>query len=182
MDQAITIEISLEQTLNDILAECNLIGKNMGEEASAQLQADIKSPDNPETRSILCRAHTEAFGNVKLACHRYITMGRVEDDNRLERLVSSVDTDQETGEVTAVHYEKVELVLKIPDFNIAVTDALKNHIHKYIVDYVMWRFLQNQADAKCAEYKKLADEEDYPNIEHDLTIRNRFTLRKPHWY
>ena len=181
MDKLIAIEIRLEQTLNDILAECNLIGKNMGEEASAQLQADIKSPDNPETRSILCRAHTEAFGNVKLACHRYITMGRVEDDNRLERLVSSVDTDQQ-GNVTAVHYETVTLELKIPDFNVAVTDALKNHIHKYIVDYVMWRFLQNQADVKCAEYKKLAEEDDYPAIEHDLTIRDRFTSRKPHWY
>lgn len=177
MDKKITIDIYLEQTLNDILAECNLIGKNLGETVNDELSADIKSPDDAETHSIICRAHTEAFGNVKLACCRYLSYGRVEDDNKLERLahVKTVDGKE------VVEYEVVTLELKIPDFNIAVTDALKNYIHKYIVDYVMWRFLQNQSDPKCAEYKKLADEEDYPNIEKTLSIRDRFISRKPAW-
>jgi len=186
MDKTISITIYLEQTCNDILAECNLIGKNLGETANAQLQADIKSPDSAETRSIICRAHTEALGNVKLACHRYLMSGRTEDDNKLERLAFQrgtglVDpvTYEETQEVV---WEHVDLTLKIPDFDTAVTDALKNHIHKYIVDYVMWRFLQNQSDAKCVEYKKLADEEDYPMIEHDLTIREKFTSRTPQFF
>lgn len=221
MNRNIEITIYLEQTCNDILAECNLIGKNLGENASAELQADIKSPDSPETRSIICRAHTEALGNVKLACHRYLMSGRTEDENRLERLATPVVsyTKEEDGvvytytpvregqwrkwhrigdviindgivytipsgatEIITPEYEKVELNLSIPDFDTAVTDALKNHIHKYIVDYVMWRFLQNQANEKCYEYKKLADEEDYPNIVNDLTIRERFVNRTPQFY
>ncbi len=178
MDKKITITIDLEQTCNDILAECNLIGNNLGEEANSQLEADIKSPGGAATRSIICRAHTEAWGNVKLACHRYVRTGRTEDDNRLERLAYiKKETGEDGKEVETVVYEKLTLDLRIPDFNTAVTDALKNHIHKYMVDYVMWRFLQNQADTKCGEYKKLAEEEDYPNIENDLTIRDNFVRR-----
>lgn len=226
MDKFITIDIHLEQTVHDLLVECNLIGKNAVDAANYELQADIMTPDDAQTKSIICRAHTEAFGNVKLACRRYMTTGRTEDENKLERLVAHVyykkvydnsgtittytpywyngnvmwlpktgDTEgtpvptsslpagaEDTEEVGLVEYETVELAMNIPNFDTAVTDALKNHIHKYIVDYVMWRFLQNQADEKCAEYKKLADEEDYPNIEHDLTCRDRFIKRKSQFF
>lgn len=183
MDKQIQIEISLEQTVHDLLVECNLIGKNMVDAANFELQADIKSPDDPETRSIICRAHTEAWGNVKLACRRYLTTGRLEDDNRLERLVDP-DTivRDEDGNVTSFSYESLLLDLSIPSFDTAVTDALKNHIHKYMVDYVMWRFLQNQHDDKCGEYKKLADEEDYPNIVRDLSCRDRFIHRTAQFF
>lgn len=168
----IDITIYIQQTVHDLLVECNLIGKNMVDAANYELQADIKSPDDPETKSIICRAHTEAFGNVKLACRRYLTKGRQDDDNQLERLCSPSSSSSD------VDWEEVVLTLDIPNFDLAVTDALKNHIHKYIVDYVMWRFLQNQHDDKCAEYKKLADEEDYPNIVRDLSCRDRFIHRK----
>ena len=227
MDKSITIDIYLEQTVHDILVECNLIGKNMVDAANKDLQADIMTPDDKQTKSIICRAHTEAFGNVKLACRRYLTTGRLEDDNKLERLAKSASYNQKQGKkqgqwvavwkyqgmevwkdgstykavvddavvsgatdsnVTAVNgsasdveYEVVTLELLIPNFDIAVTDALKNHIHKYVVDYVMWRFLQNQADEKCSEYKKLADDEDYVNIERDLTCRDRFVNRQAQW-
>lgn len=191
MDRNITITINLGQTVHDLLVECNLIGKNLVDAANYELQADIKSPDDPETRSIICRAHTEAFGNVKLACRRYLLKGRIEDDNKLERLGVQVDStdpdyadippaDQSTG--LKWKWDEVDLGMKIPNFDTAVTDALKNHIHKYIVDYVMWRFLQNQQDDKCGEYKKLADEEDLPNIVKDLSCRDRFIHRTPQFF
>lgn len=228
----ISIDILLQQTINDLLVECNLIGKNMVDKANQQLMAEIMTPDDPETKSIICRAHSEAIGDVKKACRRYMKTGRISDSNVLERLHSSTNThtvnvqvvvdnvykdlykyqdiqvykvssnnykavsdgntvsgatDSNVEQVTktvvdSVEYAVVPLEMDIPNWDIAVTDALKNHIHKYIVDYVMWRFLQNQADEKCAEYKKLADEEDYPNIEHDLTCRDRFTRRQAQFY
>lgn len=191
MDRNITITINLGQTVHDLLVECNLIGKNLVDAANYELQADIKSPDDPETRSIICRAHTEAFGNVKLACRRYLLKGRIEDDNKLERLGVLVDSDDPdfadlppTDQSTDLKWkwDEVDLDMKIPNFDTAVTDALKNHIHKYIVDYVMWRFLQNQQDDKCGEYKKLADEEDLPNIVKDLSCRDRFIHRTPQFF
>ena len=52
-------------------------------------------------------------------------------------------------------------------------------IHKFVVDYVMSRFLQDQVADKAGEYKKLATDEDYPNIISDLNSRERYTMRVP---
>lgn len=113
-----------------------------------------------------------------MACQRYLGKGRDTDSNDLERLVASSEKDSD-GNVTSVVYEKIKIELLIPNFNTAVTDHLKSMIHKFVVDYVMERFLQDQVADKAAEYKKLAVEEDYPNIISDLNSRERYTMRVP---
>lgn len=225
MERTITIELRLKETTDDVVAACNMISKNLGEAASEELKSDIASPYDVESRSIICRAHTEAFGNLKYKAMKYLTTGRTEDDNRLERLVRSSSTvttpnntfststayeagdkcvyqskawefvtDKSAGswdanvvkeisfktEVTAT-FETVTLVMKIPNFNTSATDALKNFAHKYIVDYVMWRFLQNQANDKAGEYKELADKEDLVNFEQALLAREKMGNASPTW-
>jgi hypothetical protein len=71
------------------------------------------------------------------------------------------------------------MLLEIPNFNVSVTDHLKSCIHKYIVDYVMGRFLQDLVADKAGEYKQLADAEDYPMIVSALNAREKYTMRKP---
>ena len=225
MERTIVIELRLKETTDDILAACNMISKNLGDAASEELKSDIASPYDPESRSIICRAHTEAFGNLKYKAMKYLTTGRTEDDNRLERLVSSSSTettpnntfssstayqagdkcvynskawefvtDKSAGAwdaekvreisfttTTQATFETVTLVMKIPNFNTSATDALKNFAHKYIVDYVMWRFLQNQANDKAGEYKDLADNEDLKNFELALHARERMGNLSPTW-
>lgn len=214
----ITLTFSLEQVCNDILAKCNLISKGIHDDALADIKADIASPDSDETRSIICRAVTEAFGNVKVACQRWLTTGRTTDNNNLERLVKKVTfnytytpsggsettieiykdgstwkkaTDDsafnETVDETAlveksIEYESIVLALAIPNFNTAVTDGLKSHCHKYVVDYTMARFLQDQLADKSAEYNKVAEEDDMPRITEDLNAREEFGKRKPTFY
>ena len=99
MKKRITLCFDLGQICNDILVKCNLIGKSVKDEAAEDIKASILTPDDPETRSIINRAMTEAFGRVKTACQRYLTIGRTEDDNRLERLVKSVVYAKEPVEV-----------------------------------------------------------------------------------
>ena len=182
----ITLTFSLEQVCNDILAKCNLISKGMKDEAMADIRADIASPDSDETRSIICRAVTEAFGNLKIAAQRWLTTGRTTDNNNLERLVASVtyvqEGGQDTDEVDTITYENVVLSMAIPNFNTAVTDGMKSHMHKYVVNYVMGRFLQDQYADKAAEYTKEAAETDYPQIVSDLNAREEFGKRKPTFY
>ncbi len=216
--KTIILNLSLEQVCNDVLAKCNLISKGIHDDALADIKADVASPDSDETRSIICRAVTEAFGNVKFACQRWLTTGRTTDNNNLERLVSKVTFDYtytpQGGSSTTVEiykdgnswkkasddsafdqtvdeanltvknitYETVTLTLAIPNFNTAVTDALKSHCHKYVVDYVMHRFLQDQLADKSAEYLKVAEEDDYPRITQDLNAREEFGKRKPAFY
>lgn len=61
----ITLTFDLGEVINDILAQCNLIAQSIKDAAMDDIRANIQEPDNPETRGIICRAVTEAFGQVK---------------------------------------------------------------------------------------------------------------------
>lgn len=204
----ITLDFSMEQVCNDILARCYVVSQGMVNEAQKDIRANIESPDSDETRSIINRAVTEAIANIKLAAQRYQTTGRVEDNNNLERLVKGIRkyayTDNEDGTWTEVVttiidgeenettatvnkagkdreetiYETVTLKLEIPNWNVAVTDALKSHCHRYIVDYVMSQFLMDQFADKAGTYGESATA-DYNNIKSDLLSRDNYTLRRP---
>lgn len=204
----ITLNFSMEQVCNDVLARCYVVSQGMVDEAQKDIRANIESPDSDETRSIINRAVTEAIANIKLAAQRYQTTGRVEDNNNLERLVNGIRkyayTDNEDGTWTEVVttiidgeenettatvnkagkdreetiYETVTLKLEIPNWNVAVTDALKSHCHRYIVDYVMSQFLMDQFADKAGTYGESATA-DYNNIKSDLLSRDNYTLRRP---
>ena len=204
----ITLNFSMEQVCNDVLARCYVVSQGMVDEAQKDIRANIESPDSDETRSIINRAVTEAIGNIKLAAQRYLTTGRVEDNNNLERLVMGTRkyayTDNKNGTWTEVVttvidgeesettatvskagkdreeniYETVTLKLEIPNWNVAVTDALKSHCHRYIVDYVMSQFLMDQFADKAGTYGESATA-DYNNIKSDLLSRDNYTLRIP---
>lgn len=204
----ITLNFSMEQVCNDVLARCYIVSQGMVDEAQKDIRANIESPDSDETRSIINRAVTEAIANIKLAAQRYQTTGRVEDNNNLERLVKGTRkyayTDNEDGTWTEVVttiidgeenettatvnkagkdreetiYETVTLKLEIPNWNVAVTDALKSHCHRYIVDYVMSQFLMDQFADKAGTYGESATA-DYNNIKSDLLSRDNYTLRRP---
>lgn len=204
----ITLNFGMEQVCNDVLARCYVVSQGMVDEAQKDIRANIESPDSDETRSIINRAVTEAIGNIKLAAQRYLTTGRVEDNNNLERLVKGTQkyayTDNKNGTWTEVVttiidgeenettatvnkagkdreeniYETVTLNLEIPNWNVAVTDALKSHCHRYIVDYVMSQFLMDQFADKAGTYGESATA-DYNNIKSDLLSRDNYTLRRP---
>lgn len=204
----ITLNFSMEQVCNDVLARCYVVSQGMVDEAQKDIRANIESPDSDETRSIINRAVTEAIANIKLAAQRYQTTGRVEDNNNLERLVKGIRkyayTDNKNGTWTEVVttiidgeenettttvnkagkdreetiYETVTLKLEIPNWNVAVTDALKSHCHRYIVDYVMSQFLMDQFADKAGNYGESATA-DYNNIKSDLLSRDNYTLRQP---
>ena len=204
----ITLNFGMEQVCNDVLARCYVVSQGMVDEAQKDIRANIESPDSDETRSIINRAVTEAIGNIKLAAQRYLTTGRVEDNNNLERLVKgtrkyaytdnkngtwtevvTTTIDGEESETTATVnkagkdreeniYETVTLNLEIPNWNVAVTDALKSHCHRYIVDYVMSQFLMDQFADKAGTYGESATA-DYNNIKSDLLSRDNYPLRRP---
>jgi len=174
MDKQVTITLFMEQVCNDILVNCNAISKQMGDDADADIRADIQSPDADETRSIVCRAVTEAIGNIKHAGARYMMFGRNDDDDRLERLAYE---DASTGKVA---YEKAVLEMKIPNFNLSSTDALKSHMHKYVVDYAMARFLHDHHDEKHTQYAADASAE-YESVKEVFRSRDRFVNRTSSW-
>lgn len=225
----ITLTFHLEQVCKDLLVQCNLVSKSVREAALADLKADLQTPDGDETRSLICRAVTEAFGQLKYAAQRYLTTGRTSDNNNLERLAhfktplkdynddGAIDYDDamaaiidqmdkkegdagfdpsmpgdfngdgitDSADIIALQrngfvvFEDIILSLRIPNFNVSVTDALKSWMHKYVVDYTMWRFLQDQLPERAGTYKTLAETDDYPRVTDCLNSRENFTMRTP---
>ena len=265
-----------------MLSNCNLISKNMVDEAVTDIRADIQTPDSQETRSLICRAVTEGWGEVKYQAQRYLTQGRAVDDNSLERiatygdigmywrLIDSADSmitgygsftkedridvehakptvnitgqaqkdiviavpdglsfdvydayghalvlNAEASEDTvgyydnaykidgkryngyrfpgisalsvtfddtafSIQYEKLNLLLRIPNFNLGVTDALKSSIHKFLVDYVTCRFLRDLNPDKAAEYEAAAAS-DQESIRKCLNARAQLYTRRASW-
>lgn len=185
-NKTITLSFDLEQVCNDILAKCNLISIGMKDEALDDIRANIQDPDSPETRSIINRAITEAFGDVKRMCQRYLRTGRTSDNNMLERIVSNVvyvndEHGDPTDEIDHLVYEVVTLVLEIPNFNTSVTDPLKNGIHRYVVDYAMGSFLEDQHSEKATDYMTKAATKDKSDIRACLNSRESYNVRKPSW-
>lgn len=166
----VEITIDLGEVCNDILADSNLISQTILDTALADIRANVQSPDGSETLSIVCRSVTEAIDKLKAVAQRYMTTGRTEDDNTLERLGT------ETNGVTT--YEKVELELAIPNWNTAVTGHLKSQMHRYIVVWTMYKLLQNQVPDKAKEYKELSTETE-DQVKEALIARENYALRKP---
>lgn len=207
----IDLSFNLGQVCNEVLAKCYQVSLNLQDDAQKDIRVNIESPDSTEVKSIINRSITEAIGNIKIACQRYLTNGRTQDNNNLERIVKGskkytyIDNKNETwtevvtttiiggeSEETSsvvdkagedreeILYETVTLNLEIPNFNIAVTDGLKNHMHRYIVDYVMSQFLADQYSEKAGQYSENV-KADYSNIQSDLMSRDNYTYRRPSW-
>lgn len=179
----ITIEFNLGQVCNDILTKCNAISKTITDDALADIKADVATPDGEETRSMVNRAITEAWGNVKIAAQRYLLSGRTTDNNNLERLVhtkdgSTIDTGSGTIDLDNYIFEVLKLELAIPNFNVAVTDGLKSHVHRYLVDYTVGSFLMDLQPDKSTAYLGLA-QGDIDAVRHDLAARDTFVNRRP---
>lgn len=184
-DKKIVLNFDLKQVCDDILVKCNLISIGLKDEALEDIRANIQEPDSTETRSIINRAITEAFGDVKSFCQRYLKTGRTVDNNMLERIISDVVYVRDSGgnvtsEVDHYVYETVTLELYIPNFNVSVTDALKSSIHRYVVDYTMDSFLQDQLPDKAGEYHAKATD-DHRLITRHLNAREKFNCRKASW-
>lgn len=206
----IDLSFDLGQVCSDVLAKCYQVSLGLQDDAQKDIRANIEAPDSNETKSIINRSITEAVGNIKIACQRYLTTGRTEDSNNLERIVkgsrkytytdnknntwtevvtTTIDgEDSETSTIVnkagedreEIIYETVTLNLEIPNFNVAVTDGMKSHMHRYIVDYVMSQFLADQYAEMAGKYAESVGA-DYGNIQSDLLSRDSYIHRRPSW-
>lgn len=86
-EQSVLISLLKKQIVNDVAIECSMIGRALQRNPETEEQGgDIMSPTDELSKPVVARAITEAFGEVKRVCQRYLMMGRDTDDNRLERI------------------------------------------------------------------------------------------------
>jgi hypothetical protein len=155
----ISITLKKNQIVNDVLTQCNVLGRTLkanvndanesGQKSSnsdSELATNIMAPDDETVKPVVARSITEGFAQVKLVCGKYLILGRETDDNRLEKIA----TKDSQSKIT---YGELQLKLSMPSsFNKGVTETVKSAAHKAIVDYVMRNVLMNQLVDKSKEY------------------------------
>lgn len=83
----ISIYLNRKEIVNDVIAKSNIIGRSLVKDPQTEeLAGEIMTPDSEETKPLIARALTEAFGEVKRICQKYLIYGRLTDDNRLEKI------------------------------------------------------------------------------------------------
>ena len=174
-EQTILITLEKKQIVNDISVQCGIIGRTLQKQPeSEELAAEIMTPDDVETKPVVARSIVEAWGEVKKVCQRYLTKGRITDNNNLERIAK-------TGSNNEQEYGKFLLELSMPaSFNIGLTETIKSNSHRMIVDYAMRAVLANQLPEKAAEYERLYAA-DVENLRASLRARQRMTRRAADW-
>jgi hypothetical protein len=176
----LTFNLYKTQIVQDVLILCNNIGTQYEDDSkTSRLSAEIKEPDSEELKPIVARSLTEAYGNIKAKCQRYLIYGREQDDNKLEKIDDSYQ-DVNVGEPVTVP-GGFELKLSVPDsFNRGITETLKSTMHRYAVDYVMYNLLKNSIPERAKFYIQVANDElnDIPVL---LNSRVSYPRRTPSW-
>ena len=86
----ISINLKKQEIVNDVTVMCNLIARQLSKNpATEELSGELMTPDDEQTKPVVARALTEAFGEVKRTCAAYLIYGRYTDDNRLEKIDES---------------------------------------------------------------------------------------------
>lgn len=111
----ITIKLKKLQIVNDLVVECNIIGRTLALDDKLAEQASlIMTPDDEETKPIVARAITTAFAEVKNICRRYLVYGRDTDDNRLEAIDERTKASEQVSVTTNDTECRIELLTGLP--------------------------------------------------------------------
>lgn len=124
---AILIKLQKRQITNDVQTECAIVGRTLQLSAEGEeLGGNIMNPYSDLTRPVMARGMTEGFAEVKRICQRYLVMGKVTDDNRLERM----DDSEKRTETVAGKEGNYGLIAGVPytikakaDHDVALFDA-----------------------------------------------------------
>lgn len=111
----INILLKRKEIVNDILSNCNIIGRALRKNPETEETAgEIMTPDDEITKPIVARSLTEAFGTVKTICQQYLVYGRYEDDNRLEKIDERNVYEEDVKSTSATTSCKYRMLTGIP--------------------------------------------------------------------
>lgn len=120
----INILLKRKEIVNDILSNCNIIGRALRKNPETEETAgEIMTPDDEITKPIVARSLTEAFGTVKAICQQYLVYGRYEDDNRLEKIDERNIYAEDVKSTSASTSCKYRMLTGIPYTITIISDA-----------------------------------------------------------
>lgn len=151
--------------MGDVVNAAHVTGRRLSVPGQEEKASDIQTPEEGADKYIVARAMSAGLSSVREKCARYLTSGRVMDDDRMEDV---------TGDYV--------LVLNMPDrWNFGTTTQLTNLMHGSVVDYCVYSIFEKTNPGEAANYlTKSMDELN--RIKNVLELRTSPVRRSPTLY
>lgn len=139
----VTIVLNRAEILGDVINAAHVTGRRLFVPGQEEKAADIQTPEEGVDKYIVARAMSAALANVRSRCARYLTAGRLMDDDRLE--------DVEGDYV---------LNLAMPDrWNYGATTQLTSLMHAHVADYCIYSIFEKTNPQEAEQYLTRAADE-----------------------
>lgn len=139
----VTIVLNRAEIMGDVINAAHVTGRRLFVPGQEEKAADIQTPEEGVDKYIVARAMSAGLANVRSRCARYLTAGRLMDDDRLE----DVDGDY-------------VLNLAMPDrWNYGATTQLTSLMHAHVTDYCIYRIFEKTNPEEATQYLTRAADE-----------------------
>lgn len=137
----IAITLKRREIVSDVISSAHVVGRRLSVPGNEEKAADIQTPEEGADKYIVARALSEGLSAVRKECGRYLSKGRLSDDNTLEDL----DSDY-------------LLELQMPDrWNFGVTSRLTNVANAYVRDWCIYSIFEKTNPNEAANYLNRAN-------------------------
>lgn len=134
--KTITITLKREEIMSDVVSAAHVTGRRLNVAGSEEKASDIQTPEEGVDKYIVARAMQEGLSAVRKECGRYLSTGRLTDNNELEDV---------TGDYT--------LALSMPDrWNYGATSRLTSVANAYVRDWCIYSIFEKTNPNEAANY------------------------------
>lgn len=161
----VEITLSKDAILNDVVNTAHIVGRRIKTAENEDKIAYVQTPEEGVDRAVASRAMSQGIEEVKRVCARYLNVGSIKDDNRLEN--ASGDTN---------------LYLSMPgNWNFAMTRQLTTLMSGAVVNYCLGQIFQRTVPEEAGTYTVQADNQ-FSMIKSTLEMRTSPTRRALKFY
>lgn len=139
----ITITLLRDEIMADVVNVAHITGRRLNVAGGEEKASDIQTPEEGVDKYVVARAMTEGLATIRKECGRYLNMGRLTDDNRMEDVEGSYI-----------------LTLDMPDrWNYGALSQLTSLANAYVRDYCVYSIFEKTNPEETANYLTKANAE-----------------------
>lgn len=138
--RSVVVTLHKKEIMSDVVNAAYIVGRRLSVPENEEKASDVQTPEEGPDKYVVARAMSTALYNIRARCGRYLTSGRLSDNNSLE----DIDGDYV--------YE-----LSMPErWNYGVTTDLTSQMHNYVVDFCIFSIFEKTNPNEAANYSAKA--------------------------
>lgn len=137
----VTITLKRDEIMSDVVNVAHITGRRLNVAGNEEKASDVQTPEEGVDKYVVARAMTEGLSAVRKECGRYLSTGRLTDDNKLEDV---------SGDYI--------LALTMPDrWNFGATSRLTSLANAYVRDWCIYNIFEKTNPDEAANYLSKAN-------------------------